>query len=199
MPPIVSSPSDFDAALDLEASLPLRGAVPVSVDAARVEDEVLRLFDACAGGLRRYVASLGVEPASVDDVVQEVFLALYRHLRLGRSRENLKGWVFQVGHNLALKHRQCVRRLPLTAWTAGTEEALVDPARNPEERMAGDQRQARLRAVLRALPERDRRCLYLRAEGFRYRDIARILGVSLGSVAKSVARGLARLTSADHG
>ncbi|MGE3179719.1 MAG: RNA polymerase sigma factor [Vicinamibacterales bacterium] len=52
---------------------------------------------------------------------------------------------------------------------------------------------------MRALPDQDRRCLYLRAEGLRYREIARTLGISLGAVAKSVARGLARLTTADKG
>jgi RNA polymerase sigma-70 factor (ECF subfamily) len=37
------------------------------------------------------------------------------------------------------------------------------------------------------LPQRDRACLALRAEGFRYREIADILGISLGSVAASMA------------
>ena len=41
------------------------------------------------------------------------------------------------------------------------------------------------------------RCL--RAEGLTYRDIARTLGVSLGSVAKSMVRAIARLAAADVG
>jgi RNA polymerase sigma-70 factor (ECF subfamily) len=47
------------------------------------------------------------------------------------------------------------------------------------------------------MPERDRQCVYLRAEGLCYRDIARTLGISLGSVAKSLTRALTRLTSAE--
>jgi len=53
--------------------------------------------------------------------------------------------------------------------------------------------------VIRALPPRDRRCLLLRAEGLRYRDIADTLGMSLGGVAKSLARSIARLVHVDRG
>ena len=48
-------------------------------------------------------------------------------------------------------------------------------------------------------PDRDRRCLLLRAEGLRYRDIAGTLGMSLGGVAKSLARSIARLVNVDRG
>src|SRR5690242_6516525 len=76
-------------------------AAPVAVDA-----EVLALFDECGPGVRRYVASFNLGPAATEDVVQDVFLALFRHLSLGRPSTNLKGWLFQVAHNLALKQRQ---------------------------------------------------------------------------------------------
>jgi RNA polymerase sigma-70 factor (ECF subfamily) len=55
------------------------------------------------------------------------------------------------------------------------------------------QTQQRLQAVVRALPEQDRLCLFLRAEGLRYREIAGILDVSLGAVSISLARSLARI------
>ena len=49
-----------------------------------------------------------------------------------------------------------------------------------------------------ALPETDRECLYLRSEGLRYREIAQILEISIGSVANCLARSLARLAAADE-
>jgi RNA polymerase sigma-70 factor (ECF subfamily) len=60
------------------------------------------------------------------------------------------------------------------------------------------ERRQRLLAVFRALPERDRRCLSLRAEGLRYREIADALGMSLGGVAKSLARSMTRMVNADE-
>ena len=60
------------------------------------------------------------------------------------------------------------------------------------------QMRTRLLTVANALPDRDRRCLQLRAEGLRYREIAHVLGVSLGTVANTMARALARLRRADE-
>jgi len=51
--------------------------------------------------------------------------------------------------------------------------------------------------VLQALPETDQQCLSLRAEGLRYREIAAVVGISLGSVAASLERSLDRLARAD--
>ena len=56
----------------------------------------------------------------------------------------------------------------------------------------------RLAAAVNALPDRERRCLQLRAEGLRYREIARVLGLSLGTVANAMARALARLRRVDE-
>jgi RNA polymerase sigma-70 factor (ECF subfamily) len=54
-----------------------------------------------------------------------------------------------------------------------------------------------LLAVVHALPELDQGCLRLRAEGLRYREIASVLGMSLGAVSISLTRSLARLIRAD--
>ena len=158
-----------------------------------LEAEVVGLFDQLRTGLLRYVLSLGLPVPDGEEIVQEVFLALFRHLRAGKSRANLRGWVFRVGHNLALKQRNASRRnLPSVA---GSDKA--DPAPNPEDRAAGSQKRERLLAVLRALPEQDRRCLSLRAEGLRYREISGVLGMSLGGVSLSLGRSLARFGRAD--
>jgi RNA polymerase sigma-70 factor (ECF subfamily) len=143
------------------------------------------------------VLSLGVYAHDGEDIIQEVFLSLFRHLQLGRSRENLRGWVFQVAHNLALKYRNGRRRqLARINPDSSLVENHLDPATNPEEQLADIQRQKRLLAIVRALPEQDQWCLYLRAEGLRYREIARALGMSLGGVSNSLARSIARLERA---
>jgi RNA polymerase sigma-70 factor (ECF subfamily) len=179
--------------------LPLAGqAVPSP--APDPHKEVLVLFDACAPSLRRYVRSCGIAPEVADDIVQEAFIALFRHLRGGGGRENLRGWLMRVSSRMALKHRERTtkRRRLEESWDPPGIARLADSAAGPENRMVESERQRRLRAVFRALPERDRQCLLLRAKGLRYRDIAAALGVSLGTVAKSIARAVGRLSTADR-
>jgi RNA polymerase sigma-70 factor (ECF subfamily) len=159
-----------------------------------VEEEVCALFAELRAPLIRYLYSLGVPAGEGEDIVQEVFLQLFRHLSAGKPRDNLRGWIFRVGHNQALKWRQ--RNERASGDPAGIE--LADPGPNPEERLAAQGRRMRLLAVVRALPERDRNCLFLRAEGLRYREIAAALDMSLGAVALSLSRSLGKLTRMDQ-
>jgi RNA polymerase sigma-70 factor (ECF subfamily) len=179
-------PVDFDAVLGLDAA----------ADAGEPagDDVVLGLFDQCAPAVVRYAASFGLRREAAEDIAQDVFLALFRHLNLGRPRQNLRGWLFRVAHNLALRHRRRVRvREPQGAIAAPIE---TDPALDPEADLAAREARRRILAVLATLPERDRRCVRLRAEGLRYREIAQVLGLSLGTVANTLARAYARLEEA---
>lgn len=163
-----------------------------------IEAEVIGLFDEYRNPLLRYALSFGLAMQDGEEVIQEVFLALFRHLQLGRPRGNLRGWLFRVAHNLALKRRNANRRSPdQFDAQGGIAEGRPDTAPNPEEQVAAAQREARLLAIFNALPEQDRSCLRLRAEGLRYREIARVLGISLSGVSISLARSLARLMCAD--
>jgi RNA polymerase sigma-70 factor, ECF subfamily len=163
------------------------------------ESQVISLFDDFRDSLLRYVLSLGLSVHDGEEITQEVFLALFEHLRVGKSRHNLRGWIFRVAHNLALKQRQANQRL---SRGRGSEEVRAekrpDLAPSPEEQLLSRQRQQHLVAVLEALPERDRCCLNLRLEGLRYREIAPVLGMSLGAVSISLTRSLARLMRANE-
>jgi RNA polymerase sigma-70 factor, ECF subfamily len=167
--------------------------------ASAVEAEVLELFDRLRERLLGYLLRFGFLSAEdSEDVVQEAFLALYQHLQQGRSRENLTGWLFRVVHNLGLKRAQNSRRdsQRTVVLTEATGDMAVDAALNPEAALADGQARRRLQAVVRALPEQDQHCLTLRAEGLRYREIAEVLDISLGSVAKSLERSLERIARA---
>jgi RNA polymerase sigma-70 factor (ECF subfamily) len=179
------------SAAPLELTLDAKAGVATPIE---IRDEVLLLFDDCAPAVRRYVLSCGIGPDVADDIVQETFVALFEHLRKGGGRHNLSGWLMQVGYRLALKHRRGENRRRRWQLPWGAEaERVRDPEVGPEDTCVAIQDQRRLHAVLRALPERDRQCVSLRAEGMRYRDIARVLGVSLGTVAKLLTRAVQRL------
>jgi RNA polymerase sigma-70 factor (ECF subfamily) len=170
-----------------------RAAAACLEPAADAEAETARLFDELRSPVLRYLLSMGLSPADGEDVIQEVFVALFQHLRQGRPRTNLRGWVFRTTHNLGLRSRQ--RRRAVNATVA---EDLADARPNPEQALASRQRLARIQAVVRALPEREQWCLSLRAEGLSYREIAQAIGVSLGAVSIAVTRAVARLREADR-
>ena len=162
------------------------------------QQEVLELFEQGHDPLLRYVRSFGISVHDAEEVTQEVFLCLFRHLQLGRSRRSLRGWIFRVGHNLALKQRFANKISRDRLETAGLPaEQHHDPSPTPEEHVSNDQRRQCLLAVVAALPEIDRQCLRLRADGLRYREIATALGISLGSVSASLARAFERLARVD--
>jgi RNA polymerase sigma-70 factor (ECF subfamily) len=192
---------DFTSDLGLRLTLPVAADIAARAPASTPEEEVVGLFDELRGGLLRYLFSLGLGAHDGEEIVQEVFLLLFQHLRNGKSRENLRGWVFRVARNLAFKlHKENQARLRrVVELDEGMSVRAFANNANPEEQAWNRQRQARLLAVVSALPERDQDCLFLRAEGLRYREIASTLGISLGSVAASMARALARLGSADGG
>jgi RNA polymerase sigma-70 factor (ECF subfamily) len=166
-----------------------------------LEAEVVAVFDEMRERLMRYLLSIGLSAPDGEEIVQEVFLALFQHLKRGKSRSNLRGWVFRVAHNLAVKRHSARRRDRQNLAEPGAVHAadvFIDPAPNPEDQLAQTQRHAHLQNVLRALPERDRQCLSLRAEGLTYREIAEVLDVSLGAVALSLGASLARFARADE-
>jgi RNA polymerase sigma-70 factor (ECF subfamily) len=170
--------------------LPTLSPAEPSPAPSHLEEEVTGLFDQLRSPLLRYLLSLGLAPHDGEEVIQEVFLALFQHLRNERPRHNLRGWVFRVAHNLGLKRRHANHK----GLRLVDSSPRLDPDPNPEEEMIVRERQELLLAVVRALPEQDRFCLHLRAEGLRYREISDVLGMSLGAVALSLERSLRRLS-----
>jgi RNA polymerase sigma-70 factor (ECF subfamily) len=160
---------------------------------------VSALFDELRTPLCRYVISLGLSPHDADEVAQETFLRLHRHLAQHQSggQQNLRGWIFRVAQNLA--HDQRRRAVPRAADSlddSSEARRAIDTQAGPEQRLLQDEQAARLHAAMQALPPRQQQCLRLRAEGLRYREIAEALDIGVSTVADSIQQALARLGKA---
>jgi hypothetical protein len=68
---------------------------------ASARETTILLFDELRAPLLRYLFSLRLSLPDSEEIVQEVFLALYQHLRKGKPETNLKAWTFTVAHNAA--------------------------------------------------------------------------------------------------
>src|ERR1700741_681005 len=83
-------------------------SVPITLPLARFATkacEVTALYRELREPLIRYLVCLGLSSDESQDVIQDAFLSLHRHLASGGSQENIRGWVFRVAHNQA-RNRQ---------------------------------------------------------------------------------------------
>lgn len=157
-----------------------------------LEEQVLGLFDELREPLLRYLLSLRLAPQRSEEVLQETFLKLFEHLQANRHDSNIRGWLFRVAHNFALqdlrgRRHEGVAPASILDLPAGP---LEDPHPDPEQQLILDQREARLLAALEKLPEVEHRCMHLRAEGLRYREIAEVLHIGVSTVADCLRRAI---------
>lgn len=190
---------------------PIVGSVRVCVPASilgqedqrtlRLKERITEFYDELHGPVYRYLICRGVSTADADDIVQETFLRLYRHLDAGGREDNLRGWVFRVAHNISVNEFKRRSFLPGVGpdELAELEISRVDPAPGPEELLIQIEEMARVHAAVSSLSELQRHCLFLRAEGFRYREIAEILEVTVSTVAESLRRAIKKLMRGSHG
>ena len=137
-----------------------------------------------------YLLTMGITPADAQDLTQETFLRLYVALRGGDDIRSVRGWVFRVAHNAAVKLSEKHRRVqPLPA----EYDTLPPAADNPERSVIEAERRALIDAAIRDLSPQQRQCLHLRAEGLRYHEIADAIGISISSVAVFLRRAVSKL------
>ncbi len=149
-------------------------------------------FDELRVPVYRYLICNGLGPADAEEIVQDTFLRLYRHLSRQGSRPNLRGWIFEVARNAARDRRKSARWQRTVALDPGAE--VADPGAGPEDQAMREERGRRLAAAIEKLSSQQRECILLRISGLRYREIAEVLGINVASAGELVARATARLS-----
>jgi len=152
--------------------------------------EVARgLFQEHGTAVYRFAVVLVRQQQDAEDVVQETFLKLLRHLDAGGDTTNLRGWLFTVAAHAARDRQR--RRARWVPWLPA-HDGQVPPPVLPDE----DGRLKSARDALQRLPERDRLLLALRAQGLSYRDIASAARIRPASVGRLLARAVERWEAA---
>ncbi len=131
-----------------------------------------------------------------EDLSQEVFVRIYRHLGRFNGRSALKTWVYRVtlNHCRSKLGRRRYPTQPLAEENEGQGAELVDATRSPEEQALAADASRRVSAALRHVKPRFREAVVLRdIEGLSYEEIAEVLDVRIGTVRSRIARGRDRL------
>jgi RNA polymerase sigma-70 factor (ECF subfamily) len=138
------------------------------------------------------------DSADAADVVQEVFLKVFRKVDSFRGESSLKTWIYRIAVNEARNQRRWFGRHrrrevgldPLPGEATGYGDYLEDPGRSPFEETLNHETRDLIEAALKEVSPVFRAALVLREiEGLSYEQIAEILEISLGTVKSRILRG----------
>ena len=155
--------------------------------------EVLSAHD---GWLRRVVAARLGEPQAVDEVMQEVALAVVAQRSPLLEPARLIGWLYRLAVRQALLYRRKAgRRRALIDRCATRRPAPIEtPEPSPLAWLLLDERRELVREALQHLPPRDADLLALKyGEGWTARELAEKLGVGVPAIETRLMRARLRL------
>jgi RNA polymerase sigma-70 factor (ECF subfamily) len=140
-----------------------------------------------------------------EDIVQDAFVQAMLKLSSFRRDSAFYTWLYRIAFNLALNRRR--RNPPELSMEQSSGKSGNDPADPndpPAQRLLRDERGEQIRAALGELSEEFRTVLVLREiDGLDYKEIARVLDVSVGTVRSRLHRARAfmrdRLRQLRHG
>jgi RNA polymerase sigma-70 factor, ECF subfamily len=154
---------------------------------ARFERDAVPLLDVLYGGARRMTRNR----SDAEDLVQETMVRAYSHFRQFCERTHLKAWLFRIMHNIWIdNYHKTLRRPPehlsdeITDWqhaawqrhtSMGDRSAEVEALEGlPDDEIVD---------AVEALPETHRMVVYYADVcGYRYREIAKIMDIPIGTV-----------------
>lgn len=142
--------------------------------------------------LRAFISRRVGHPADADDVLQETFLRIHRHLGEVRGADRLTAWVFQVARSAIVDHYR--RQRPSEAL--GDNEPPADGAAAVADESASELEElaACLAPMVAALPPRDREAIELsELKGLTQREASARAGVTLSGMKSRVQRARRKL------
>jgi len=143
-----------------------------------------RLFRTLQEPLYRYIFSLVGARAPAEDVLQEVFILIYRKIRWLREPELLRPWVYRIATREAFKHLKRERR-----WTdkAEDESVLLDLPAPSRDDLAPEM----IAQLVERLSPASRAVIVLHyLHEMPLAEIAEVMGVAVGTVKSRLAYGL---------
>lgn len=157
----------------------------VAMERRALEEQYERLMREHGPSVLRLASAYESNPASREDLVQEIALAIWKALPQFRGECSERTFIFRIAYNRTLTH--VWRRRP--AHRELDEAGDVPDARaTPESQALAGQLRERLLAAMRGLPVGHRQVMVLLLEGMSHAEIAEVLGIREGNVAVRVNR-----------
>jgi RNA polymerase sigma-70 factor (ECF subfamily) len=166
-----------------------------TVRSMTLDEKVMVYFEELRLPVFRYLMRKTHNTGRAEDLTQETFLRLCRHLLDNKPLQNPKAWLFTVANNLVIDFARSDGNaidLDERNWRE-IEESRSAIESDPESLLIQNERLNRLKMAVLNLTPLQRECLHLRAEGLRYREIAELMAISVSTVADAVRRATVKL------
>lgn len=187
-----------------------------------LDDEFEQFFERYYPRVSGFFIRRGFSADESEDLAQRTFLKAYRswerhhrryrlekpasgtaeweHYRRNADLQELEtGWIFTIALNTYRNEIRCLSTQKRSAFVKDLdqmEEHGWEPVAensDPEVEYLGKQRARQLAKVLDELPPGMRRCFELRAQGLKYKDVAKIMKISIQSVKSQLHQARRRL------
>jgi len=147
-------------------------------------EEIYRHY---AGMVYRVALRMTRRVEDAEEVTQEVFVAVHRHLKTFAGNAQLKTWIYRIAVNCSLNALKKRKRDPEVSWDEGFDPE--DPRQGVREAVEKEDREAKINSLLGNLNTDQKMCLVLRAqEGLSYDEIARALNININTVRSRLKR-----------
>jgi RNA polymerase sigma-70 factor, ECF subfamily len=152
------------------------------------------IYNKYRGRIYSLVAYSVGDPAQAQDVLQAVFIKVFRGLARFRSESSLATWIYRIAHNECHEYHRRSKPpfVPLEAVLGSADE--VDRKPSSHDQHARRERDLIIQQAVMQLSFKMREVVVLKyVEGLSYDDIARVLRCAPGTVASRLNRALAEL------
>ncbi|WP_219224295.1 RNA polymerase sigma factor [Pedobacter antarcticus] len=131
-----------------------------------------------------HIRRLVIDHDDADDLVQEVFIKVWKNLDKFRSDSKLYTWIYRIASNESitfLNKKKQQNNTPLDDVSEELKESLV-----ASSYFNGDQIQLKLQQAILSLPEKQRLIFNMKYyDELKYEEISQILGTTVGALKAS--------------
>jgi RNA polymerase sigma-70 factor (ECF subfamily) len=139
----------------------------------------------------RLAARLAGNADLADDLTQEISLRAFQGFATFRGGSSAYTWLYRIAVHVVLRHRE---RLVLETVPYGDAPEVADPASDPQAGLLQSEVRPVVWAALNRLPEDQRTAVILSIyEELKYREIAEVLQIPLGTVKSRLHAGMIHL------
>ncbi len=157
--------------------------------AAGDEAAFAELYDLYAPPVYNYLLRLVNEPSIAEEILQEVFLAMWRGAQRFRGEAKVKTWLLRIAHHQAVSWLR--RHRPASSLDEATDIAEDE---HIDERLARAWQADRVRAALSELSPKQRAVIELTfVHGLSYLEIAHVMNCPIGTVKSRMSYALRNL------